>query len=757
MVIPVFVVKVSSNPHERYFVPTQEQFVAQQSQSLVHHNKAQGIFPTQSFGWSNFPFAASVSSGAASSVQASANANANANAVSGISFGFPPTNPGGGLQIGWGANQPQFFGGAFGLGFGFGGGWYNPYPANPFLGVPGNIQHSQQNLQFQQQIQSSAGGSAGFHFNKPSIDLLLSYPEIPTLLKPSQTGWDTSYNIPCGTYQIQPFVRANLRLGTSSSPVGNVNGKRKRRSSFNFPFRDDDSLEKQTWSSSQRQPFISQDQRGFPSFFPPPLHHPVHQAVSVNAGPAEPGGSKTCSWTFNSDGTCKLKFKCVWFQLPALVSCTENSLLVTDNTPNLNNTFCGNRKPRKVYSSSNGKLILTFRSHATSALPAVFDCAVTCSLESSPENGHKPQSKVISAPLRNEANVTTSTENDFTLALSSATSGKDIHKEAAGGVTEKPRIRIGDCRCGVRDDHYLSKGRIVGGHPATPAEFGWTVALVRTSSSPRSTNGRPFCGGSLISDRYVITAAHCVSNNKVIREPRSVPARGVQGLKELFQVLLIEHDVTRLDDVPGGSVRFGVDKILVHPLYNNVSFDYDVALLRLDRPIEFTSSQSAFYRYDTFDFHSRRRFIPEVEARPHIPRPTPICLPSDKSESLVDKYATITGWGLQQEGGNPSDELQKATVQVFNDSFCKELYKEYNYPVTDSMMCAGYMAGEVDACVGDSGGGLIVKDNEKYILAGITSWGRGCGRKKQPGVYTKIHFALIEWIRKEASDGVWCV
>lgn len=56
--------------------------------------------------------------------------------------------------------------------------------------------------------------------------------------------------------------------------------------------------------------------------------------------------------------------------------------------------------------------------------------------------------------------------------------------------------------CGVRDDHYLSKGRIVGGHPATPAEFGWTVALVRTSSSPRSTNGRPFCGGSLISDRY---------------------------------------------------------------------------------------------------------------------------------------------------------------------------------------------------------------------------------------------------------------
>lgn len=51
------------------------------------------------------------------------------------------------------------------------------------------------------------------------------------------------------------------------------------------------------------------------------------------------------------------------------------------------------------------------------------------------------------------------------------------------------------------------------------------------------------------------------------------------------------------------------------------------------------------------------------------------------------------------QGGNPSDELQKATVQVFNDSFCKELYKEYNYPVTDSMMCAGYMAGEVDACV----------------------------------------------------------
>lgn len=119
-------------------------------------------------------------------------------------------------------------------------------------------------------------------------------------------------------------------------------------------------------------------------------------------------------------------------------------------------------------------------------------------------------------------------------------------------------------------------------------------------------------------------------------------------------------------------------------------------------------------------------------------------------------------------GGIPSNELLKATVQIFNDSLCKEIYKEYNYPVTDSMICAGYMAGKVDACLvcdyllcsyrfvwfhnymlhftvllifvkkGDSGGGLIVKENDKYTLAGITSWGRGCGREKQPGVYTKV-------------------
>lgn len=95
-------------------------------------------------------------------------------------------------------------------------------------------------------------------------------------------------------------------------------------------------------------------------------------------------------------------------------------------------------------------------------------------------------------------------------------------------------------------------------------------------------------------------------SNKIIREPRLVSSEDghqQRNAQELFDVLLIEHDVARLDDVPGGSLRSSVDKIIVHPLYNNVTFDFDVALIRLENPIQF-SSQPDFYRYDTFDFHS---------------------------------------------------------------------------------------------------------------------------------------------------------
>ncbi|ODM99299.1 Deleted in malignant brain tumors 1 protein, partial [Orchesella cincta] len=87
-------------------------------------------------------------------------------------------------------------------------------------------------------------------------------------------------------------------------------------------------------------------------------------------------------------GGCKLNFKCSWFQLPALFRCDENYLEVTDNTILLNNKFCGNRKPRQIYSSSTGKLSLTFKSEGA-ALPAIFDCTVLCSSEESPTNDQK--------------------------------------------------------------------------------------------------------------------------------------------------------------------------------------------------------------------------------------------------------------------------------------------------------------------------------------------------------------------------------
>lgn len=218
----MFFMKVASFDNQRYFIPTQEHFVAQQShQALLHHKShGPGLVTGQLFnGWPN-PNAPSV--GQQINFGGNGMAMSSANAASGASFGgFPQVgnSGGGGFQVqppqftqqqsgsGGGLQfsqlQPQFFGGTFGLGFGFGGGWYNPYVINPFPLNSGNVQHQQQQL-FQHQQSSSASASAsassssGSQFNKPqppnNNNLQLVYPGIPYVLQPSQTGWDTSYS-----------------------------------------------------------------------------------------------------------------------------------------------------------------------------------------------------------------------------------------------------------------------------------------------------------------------------------------------------------------------------------------------------------------------------------------------------------------------------------------------------------------------------------------------------------------------------------
>ncbi|KAM8713503.1 hypothetical protein ACLKA7_013770 [Drosophila subpalustris] len=244
------------------------------------------------------------------------------------------------------------------------------------------------------------------------------------------------------------------------------------------------------------------------------------------------------------------------------------------------------------------------------------------------------------------------------------------------------------CRCGLIN----SIRKIVGGQETRRHQYPWLVAVLIFN--------RFYCAGSLISDLYVLTAAHCVEG---------VPP-------ELITLRLLEHN--RSDSDPLVLERHAVH-VKCHELYNPRSFNNDIALITLDKPVSF-----------------------EGLIRP-------VCLP-DFGASFSGEMAIVAGWGARKEGGSLTDTLQEVDVIVLSQSECRN--SSYSPAlITDNMLCASYDVDEdvKDACSGDSGGPLHVLVDEQpgqYQVAGIVSWGEGCARPDTPGVYTRVT-QYLHWIQ----------
>ncbi|XP_064095521.1 clotting factor B-like isoform X2 [Macrobrachium nipponense] len=141
----------------------------------------------------------------------------------------------------------------------------------------------------------------------------------------------------------------------------------------------------------------------------------------------------------------------------------------------------------------------------------------------------------------------------------------------------------------------------------------------------------------------------------------------------------------------------------------------------------------------------------------------PVCLPDEKedghesrddldSDPLVGRPVTVAGWGLTdevKEGGELADTLQKVELEVLSLTKCREWIEELlgrYYPLRETQLCAGLEEGLKDSCTGDSGGPLLLKNAENQRVAiGVVSTGFGCGRPRQPGVYTRVS-KFLEWI-----------
>ncbi|XP_042627707.1 suppressor of tumorigenicity 14 protein homolog [Cyprinus carpio] len=247
------------------------------------------------------------------------------------------------------------------------------------------------------------------------------------------------------------------------------------------------------------------------------------------------------------------------------------------------------------------------------------------------------------------------------------------------------------CDCGVRPYKH---NRIVGGQNADVGEWPWQVSL------HFQTSGH-VCGASIISNKWLLSAAHCFI------QPDSAYKITSNWLT---------YSGLRDQNIQDGSVQKRTLKnIITHPNYDSMTNDYDISLLELSDPLNFTNTAH------------------------------PICLPASTHVFSAGSACFVTGWGTLREGGSVAQILQKAEVKVINDTVCNMVTEGQ---VTSRMMCSGYLTGGVDACQGDSGGPLVCRsDVGKWFQAGIVSWGEGCARRNKPGVYTRVT-KLREWIRE---------
>ncbi|XP_059183728.1 coagulation factor X [Centropristis striata] len=231
--------------------------------------------------------------------------------------------------------------------------------------------------------------------------------------------------------------------------------------------------------------------------------------------------------------------------------------------------------------------------------------------------------------------------------------------------------------------------RIVDGEDCPPGECPWQALLL-------NEDDRGFCGGTILNEYIILTAAHCMNETRFI------------------YVKLGEFDVL-VDH--GNEAIHQVETIMTHNRYRPNTYNNDIALIKLTEPIKFS------------------RYI------------LPACLPQqDFAEKVLMRQPNgmVSGFGRLGEGRSTSTILQRLTMPYVDRLTCKE---STQMRISPQMFCAGYDTIAKDACQGDSGGPHVTPYGNTYFITGIVSWGEGCARRGKYGIYTQVS-KFIGWIRE---------
>ncbi|XP_048220145.1 transmembrane protease serine 11B-like protein [Perognathus longimembris pacificus] len=250
--------------------------------------------------------------------------------------------------------------------------------------------------------------------------------------------------------------------------------------------------------------------------------------------------------------------------------------------------------------------------------------------------------------------------------------------------------KIINSRCGRRARMSATYDRIKGGSTAQEGEWPWQASL--------RMNGRHYCGATLISGRFLLTAAHCFqkSNN-----PRN-------------------FTVSFGTRVTPPYMQHSVQQVIIHEDYIKGAHHDDIAVIMLKEEVLFKK-----------DVHR-------------------VCLPEATQDFPPGEGVVVTGWGALFHDGKYPLLLQKAPVKIIDTKACNAK-EAYNGMILGTMLCAGYMEGNIDACQGDSGGPLVHPNSRDiWYLVGIVSWGFECGHVNKPGVYTRMT-AYRRWVASKTG------
>ncbi|XP_037085148.1 transmembrane protease serine 9-like [Pollicipes pollicipes] len=269
--------------------------------------------------------------------------------------------------------------------------------------------------------------------------------------------------------------------------------------------------------------------------------------------------------------------------------------------------------------------------------------------------------------------------------------------------SNRPDLLPTDCgRRLVRPDEALRP--FIVGPGNTSAYYGqypWQARLVMYDANVKGYVHH--CGGIIVSQEHVVTAAHCVVE--------VVPRR-----------LLVRVGDLRFDDRELFEQEFAVVSYHVHSRFGTgTGLRHDVALLRL-----------------------RRRVGPGIEFGRYV---QPACLPADDTEYETFLPCEVSGWGRIADLAPISDVLRGVSVPLVSDAFCgaPEIYQDRFLP--GGMFCSGPTGGGADSCEGDSGGPLVCGDADsgRFVAYGVVSSGDPLGCGQRPGLYTKLS-AYVDWL-----------